>query len=86
MEWTFHGMNKRAKTKGSKSICPEEKVAELTSLFVKNGYKPFALNGEPKELKSVDEWPRISYGSPTQQEIPFRRNKMISTLEDDPFL
>ena len=53
----FSWYEKRAKTKGSKSICPEEKVAELTSLFVKNGYKPFALNGEPKELKSVDEWP-----------------------------
>lgn len=56
MEWTYRGMNKKWKVGSTGSVCPPEKVTELANLFVKNGYKPFSVQGGQKDLQLVAEW------------------------------
>ena len=49
MEWVFLRPN------GAYSEqCPKDKVIELTKLFLNNGYTPFQVNGDRKQLTKLD--------------------------------
>lgn len=83
MEWTYGDLNGRGSVSKTGSPCSRERVREMATMFVKNGYEPFGVSGSPRDVKYAAHWNEDILWTHNSAKDPFDREPLLAEREDN---